>query len=109
MHADLKEGKEALRQGKKIKEARIKLGKDEDNWEFTLKADRFSFQSLKLPVMTDKLDDSEDRDGAIIERVYLIETATKTMIQLFRLFLDLRLSPRWLSSEAPRIKNWLLQ
>jgi len=109
MHADLREGKEALRQGKKIKEARIKLGKDEDNWEFTLKADRFSFQSLKLPVMTDKLDDPEDRDGAILERMYLIETATKTMISLFRLFLDLRLSPRWLSTEAPRIKNWLQQ
>ncbi len=107
MHADLKEGKEALRQGKKIKEARIKLGRDEDTWEFTLKADRFSFQSLKLPVMTDKLDDPEDRDGAILERLYLIETATKTMISIFRLFLDLRLSPRWLSTEAPRIKNWL--
>jgi chromosome segregation ATPase len=90
-------------------EARIKLGKDEDNWEFTLKADRFCFQSLKLPVMTDKLDDQEDRDGAILERMYLIETATKTMISLFRLFLDLRLSPRWLSTEAPRIKNWLQQ
>ncbi len=109
MHADLKEGKEALRQGKKIKEARIKLGKDEDSWEFTLKADRFSFQSLKIPVMTDKLDDSEDRDGAILERIYLIERATKMMISLFRLFLDMRLSPRWLSSEAPRIAGWLQQ
>lgn len=109
MHADLKEGKEALRQGKKIKEARIKLGRDEDTWEFTLKADRFSFQSLKLPVMTDKLDDSEDRDGAILERIYLIEGATKMMGSLFRLFLDLRLSSRWLSSEAPRIASWLQQ
>jgi len=109
LHADLKEGKEALRQGKKIKEARIKLGKDEDTWEFTLKADRFSFQSLKLPTMTDKLDDQEDREGAMIERLYLIETATKTMTSLFRLFLDLRLSARWLSSEAPRIKSWLQQ
>jgi recombination associated protein RdgC len=109
MHADLKEGKEAIRQGKKIKEARIKLDKDEDTWEFTLKADRFSFQSLKLPVMTDKLDDQEDRDGAILERIYLIETAVKMMTQLFRLFLEIRLSPRWLSSEAPRIKNWLQQ
>jgi len=109
MHADLKEGKEALRQGKKIKEARIKLGRDEDTWEFTLKADRFSFQSLKLPVMTDKLDDSEERDGAILERIYLIEGATKMMSSLFRLFLDLRLSPRWLSSEAPRIVTWLQQ
>jgi recombination associated protein RdgC len=109
MHSDLKEGKEALRQGKKIKEARIRLDKDEDTWEFTLKADRFSFQSLKLPVMTDKLDDQEDRDGAILERIYLVETATKTMTQLFRLFLEIRLSPNWLSTEAPRIKNWLQQ
>ncbi|OPY04430.1 MAG: recombination associated protein [Syntrophus sp. PtaB.Bin001] len=109
MHSDLKEGKEALRQGKKIKEARIRLDKDEGTWEFTLKADRFSFQSLKLPVMTDKLDDQEDRDGAILERIYLVETATKTMTQLFRLFLEIRLSPNWLSTEAPRIKNWLQQ
>lgn len=109
MHADLKEGREALRQGKKIKEARIKLEKDGDAWEFTLKADRFHFQSLKLPVMTDRMEDSEDRDGAVLERIYLVEGATKIMVSLFRVFLEIRLSPRWLSLESPRIANWLEQ
>ena len=48
IHAELKEGKEAIRQGKKVKEAGIKLIHNQNEWEFTFKADTFNFQSLKL-------------------------------------------------------------
>src|SRR5574340_359605 len=58
LHAALKEGKEALRQGKKIKEARIRLSQDTMDWEFTLKADYFHFQSMKLPAPPDEAEAS---------------------------------------------------
>jgi len=105
LHADLEEGKSALRKGKKVTEARIQLGAGDDRFEFTFKADAFSFQSLRLPVPTDV--DEEDRDGKILERIYLAEVAMKTMEQLFALFLEKRLSPEWESGEEPLMKKWL--
>ncbi|NTV54176.1 MAG: hypothetical protein HGA73_01835, partial [Syntrophaceae bacterium] len=42
-----------------------------------------------------------------LERVYLVETALKSMDDLFAFFLKRRLSPQWLSEEIPRIKAWL--
>ncbi len=105
LHADLEEGKSALRKGKKVTEARIRLGAGNDQFEFTFKADAFCFQSLKLPVPTDE--EEEDREGRILERIYLVEIVMKTMEQLFALFLEIRLSPRWTSEEMPHMNKWL--
>ena len=105
MHADLKEGREALRQGKKIREARLQLTRDAATWEFTFKADRFQFQSLKMPVVMD-LDEEDNRDGRVLERIYLIEAVIRSMDQLFALFLALRLSDAW-QQERVRTEKWL--
>jgi hypothetical protein len=105
-HADLREGREALRRGKKIKEARLKLSRDAASWEFTFKADQFQFQSLKIPLVTDGDDEQEDRGGRILERLYLLERAIQTMDQLFSMFLSLRLSPQW-PKEKARMDRWL--
>lgn len=105
-NADLKEGKEALRQGKKIKEGRIRLRIDADAWEFTFKADTYGFQSLKLPE-TVEMADEKDLEGRSLERIYLIERVIKTMDALFALFLTIRQSVRWQNDEQPRMKRWV--
>jgi len=105
LHADLEEGKSALRKGKKVTEARIQLGTENTRFEFTFKADAFCFQSLRLPVPAEEAE--EDRDGRILERIYLVELAMKTMEQLFALFLEKRLSPQWATEELPQMKKWL--
>jgi len=107
LHADLREGRAAIREGKKVREARLRLEKDSDRWEFTLKADRFQFQSMKLPPVGGLDEEGEEKEGGILERVYLVETALKTMDGLFSFFLKRRLSPQWVSEEIPRIKTWL--
>ena len=105
-HADLREGKEAVRQGKKIKEARISLGRDSAKWEFTFKADSFHFQSVKLPVPAEMdTEEDEDKSGKVLERLYLIETIIKTMDELFAQYLALRLSGEW-SDEVARMQKW---
>jgi hypothetical protein len=105
LHTDLQEGKAALRQGKRIREARIILERDSQKWEFTIKADRFSFQSLKLPETGRDDDDSNDPSGRILERIYLVELAVETMDRLFNLFLDIRLSRDW-AGELSRMAAW---
>jgi hypothetical protein len=106
-HADLREAKAALREGKKIKEARLRMGVGAEEWEFTFKADEFQFQSLKLPAIVKFAEEEGDGEGRILERIYLIETALRTMEQLFSLFLNKRLLPEWLSEELPRIQHWM--
>ncbi|MBU4121448.1 MAG: hypothetical protein KKA48_07840, partial [Proteobacteria bacterium] len=106
MHAGLKEGKEALRQGKKITAARLKVAHDKAEWEFTFKADRFHFQSMKLPTIGEDEEDQDDREGQILERICLIEKAAGLMDQLFQSFLALRLSEKW-GAEQARMQRWL--
>lgn len=106
LHSDMKEGREALRQGKKIKEARLNLIQDAAKWEFTFKADAFQFQSLKLPAVMD-LEDETDREGRNIERIYLLEKVMDTMDKLFACFFQLRNSVLWEAEELPRIGKWL--
>ena len=106
MHTDLKEGKEALRQGKKITAARLKAAHDKAEWEFTFKADRFQFQSMKLPAVAESEGEENDREGQILERIYLIEKAAGLMDRLFQLFLGLRLSEKW-GTEQARMQRWI--
>lgn len=106
LHSDMKEGREALRQGKKIKEARLRLSRDTTRWEFTFKADYFQFQSLKLPI-TENSDEEDDRAGQNMERIYLVESAMETMERLFAYFFHLRLSPQWENEVLSRMNKWL--
>jgi hypothetical protein len=108
LHADLKEGKEALRQGKKISAARLRMSYDKAEWEFTFKADRFHFQSMKLPTAMESEDEEADREGRILERIYLIEKAAGMMDHFFWLFLELRSSAAW-GKEQTRMQKWVAQ
>jgi hypothetical protein len=106
LHADLKEGKEALRQGKKITAARLRISHDKTEWEFTFKADRFQFQSMKLPTLPEQEGDETDKEGQLLERIYLIERAVKIMDLLFQSFLNRRLAGGW-EEEQARILKWI--
>jgi hypothetical protein len=105
LHADLKEGKTAIHHGKKIKEARMQLTRDSEKWEFTLKADAFQFQSMRLPEGMAS-DDPNDFEGQLLERIYLAEKAIQTMDEVFSFFLAKRASPQWASEEIPKMKKW---
>ena len=106
IHAELKEGKEAIRQGKKVKEAGIKLIYNQNEWEFNFKADSFHFQSLKLPAM-EWQETPEDPSGHLLERIYLIENAVKTMNNLYESFLRIRFSAQWEEKELAFLAGWL--
>lgn len=108
MHADLKEGKEALRQGKKITAARLRITHDNTDWEFTFKADRFHFQSMKLPTQPETDGEEIDRDGQLLERIALIEKAAGMMDMLFRSFTERRLAGDW-EGELSRMHRWMSQ
>jgi DNA recombination-dependent growth factor C len=108
LHAGLKEGKAAIEEGKKVKEARMQLGIGPEKFEFTLKGDSFHFQTLRFPEGMEEAEEGEnDKGGRVLERIYLMEKAVKATDQLFHTFLKRRLSPQWSSEEIPRIRKWL--
>ncbi len=109
IYSDLNEGKAALRKGKKIKEARIKLAVESDECEFTFKADNFQIQTMKFPATLNMAEEEAEKEGRILERIYLAETAFGMMEKLFSFFLKKRLSPEWDVEEIPRIKKWMLE
>ncbi|MCK9274528.1 MAG: hypothetical protein M0P57_05500 [Syntrophales bacterium] len=108
LHADLKEGKAALKMGKRLKEARLKMSIGSDEWEFTFKADDFDFQSMKMPARQEsgESDDEAEREGRMLERVYMIEKPMNMMEKLFAVFLKKRSTPLWSSEELPRMEQW---
>ena len=106
LHAELTEGKEAIRRGKKVKETGIKLHRDQNEWEFNFKADTFYFQSLKMPVV-DWQETPEDPTASLLERIYLIENAVKTIDTLYESFLAIRFSKQWTENEKPLVTQWL--
>ncbi len=106
LHAELTEGKEAIRRGKKVKESCIKLHRDQNEWDFNFKADTFYFQSLKMPV-ADWQEEPEDPSGALLERIYVIESAVKTMDDLFEAFLTIRFTNVWTEKEKPQLGKWV--
>ena len=105
LHAEMKEAKEALRLGKKIKEAGLALKHEKDEWEFVFKADSFDFQSLKTPP-TEMMENRQDKEGALLERIYLMEGAVKIMDDLFAAFQQGRFQPGW-SEEMKKMSDWL--
>ena len=62
---------------------------------------------MRLPASAGEDEEGADREGRLLERIYTIEGATKTMDELFDFFLRRRLSAEWVSEEIPKLKKWL--
>ena len=103
-HSELNEAKEALRQAKKIKEARINIEANEVSWEFNYKADEFQFRSIKLPASGLSGED-ETAEGRYLERLYLMSELTSAMDNLMMLYFRLRTSAEW-EGEQHAILEW---
>ena len=97
------EAKEALRQGKLPKEAKMRLVRGEREYAWTLKAESLWLSGLKLPTQLKKNDEKHE---VFYERMMLLEDIEATLGALFSDFVRLRLSDAWEEDVAPRMKSW---
>jgi hypothetical protein len=104
--ADLTEGKVALKKGALVSEMNIKIEKDGQPWALTLKGESLSFVNLKTPVVGQS-QIPEDLDGAVLEKIYLFETAIQIMDTVYRSFIKQRLGNDWEGKITGRIKKWI--
>ncbi len=101
----LTEARHALRDGKKVTQAKIKLIVGENDWSFSLDSTWLNLKSLKTPKVM--LDTREDPEGLFYEKVFLLDTPISAIEQLFIQFLKIRISSDWDKKEAPGIRHWI--
>ncbi len=106
--SELREGLAALREGKKIEEARVSLRTGENDFTMTIKGTWFSFGGFKTPPILPSSESPEDEDpeGAFLEKVYLVEEGMDLVDALFSKFLKLRLSSDW-DLELAQLRRWI--
>ncbi|MDI1429150.1 hypothetical protein [Polyangium sorediatum] len=97
------EAKEALRQGKLPKEAKMRLVRGEREYAWTLKADSLALSGLKLPTQLKKNDEKHE---VFYERMMLLEDLETSLSALYADFVRLRLADPWDDEIVPLMKSW---
>ncbi|MEW6221499.1 MAG: hypothetical protein AB1634_18480, partial [Thermodesulfobacteriota bacterium] len=110
LETELAEAHTGLRRGKKVEQARIRVVRDNLEWSFSFRASLFEYRSLRPPRTVAPGEEAEDAaslEGRVLERVGVVEGLVRTMDELFRVFLQRRLSPAWEHEDLPRIRAWV--
>jgi len=106
--SELKEARTGLTTGKKLEQARIRLARDEHEWRLSLTGGLMEYRNVRPPKTMAAGEDSDEaaREGRILDRIGLLEIMVRTGDELFRLFLNIRLSTAW-DAEKDRIRGWI--
>jgi hypothetical protein len=103
--AGLEEGLLALQKGAQVTEINLIYKSGTLKWQFSLKGESLSFSGLKLPE-TAAAEQSEDMEGIVLEKIYLYEKPFQFIDELYRRFIELRLSQQWQATLAG-MKKWV--
>lgn len=101
----LREARFGLGTGKKVIRAVVRLEKDDQTYQFSVKAADFNFNGLKTPKI-DAGDKDDDPDALLLEKIFLLETAINLFDHLYADFLQLRLTDKW-QQEVRAMARWL--
>jgi recombination associated protein RdgC len=109
LQAELNEARTGLRMGKKLEQARLHIVMGEYEWHMTVKASMLEFRSVKVPKTmagAEESDELEAVEGRLLDRIGLLETAMRAVDELFRLFLEIRISSDW-PQEVDKVRAWI--
>ena len=98
------EAKTCLLGGKKLKEAKITFGLDEQRvWSFGFEADQFLVRGLKLPQGEGQM----DAISRFQERMIYLEQWREIFLDLFVAFVDARMDAKKWKSAATDVRAWV--
>jgi hypothetical protein len=103
MPAATPESKQALRQGKLPKQARMRALIEEHEFSWVFKADALAVGSLKIPA---ELKAKDEPYEALYERMRITEKLEAVLEGLYADFTRLRLSSSWDATFVPLLKKW---
>ena len=102
----LEEGLTALKKGALVSEMSLLFQSAEQHWRFTLKAESLFITGLKVPD-TGAVETEQDLDGALLEKMFLMERAVGLVQGLFSKFIRSRISEEWTSQIVPDMRKWI--
>ena len=108
LQTELQEARTGLLMGKKLEQARIQLVHNDYEWNFTMAAALMEFRNVKLPKTAgpDNVNDPEEREGMVLERIFLFEELVRIVLSLFRVFLKQRVGEQW-REELTKVRDWV--
>lgn len=95
--------KVGLGAGCTVREAELRIVRNEREWRFTLEAETLDLRSVKLPVLL-----SEEYDEQFAERLAMLQELDFMVQTAFGEFVKLRTRPAWARTTVPAIRGWLL-
>lgn len=104
--AGLEEALLALNKGALITDLHLIYKSSTVQWAFAVKGESLGFNGLKLPE-TGPIEQGEDMEGLILEKIYLYEKPFDLLDKLYSAFSKIRLSDEWNNTTLPAIKKWL--
>lgn len=104
--AGLEEGLLSLRKGAVVTELKLVYKAGNNEWRFGLKGESLNISSLKAPPVG-TIERSEDVEGAVLEKVFLYEKIVSLVNNLYKAFIQLRVSDRWDTETVPSIRKWV--
>jgi len=105
--AGLEEALLSLRKGALITEMHLIYKSGTLEWQFAIKGENLSFSGLKLPEIG-AIESADDKEGVILEKIFLYDKPFQVIDKLFQIFIKIRLSDEWLNEIIPGMKKWLL-
>jgi hypothetical protein len=105
-NANLEEGMLTLRKGGLVIELHLEYMRGEHVWRFALKSQSLVLTGLKTPPVA-PVESPEEVEGAVIEKIALLEEIAELLDALFQRFIKLRVSDEWQEEVVPRIREWI--
>ena len=104
--ADLEEGKLCLRKGGLVTELNFSCKSGNIGFKFNLKGESLTLSAIKVSE-TGAIEQEEDLDGAVLEKIFLCEKVVHLIETLYFQFVKLRLSTSWHKTIVPLVKKWI--
>jgi hypothetical protein len=113
VESELREARMGLTTGKKVTRALLRLERDAEEWQLTLKASDFAPGSMKTPKVETNPRDGADPEALFLEKMALVESCLELLDALFADFLRVRLDDEpggrggW-QKEIATVREWML-
>lgn len=96
------EARTALREGKKVDQASLRIVRDQREWTATIKGEALAIGGAKIPAVLTKDEDDRQR-----ERFALVDQLDAMVASLYAAFVALRIEPAAWASEVTAMRAWL--
>lgn len=103
--SELREARLGLTIGKKVNKMQLRMERDTEVWQGTLKAEDFTMTGLRTPKV-EAAKDADEPDAVFYEKVFLIERYLGFLDALYKQFLEIRLGSAW-SEEEKQVRTWV--